>query len=132
MTEIVSEVQRLLIALIRDDAELGAVLSDVSDNPPANLLRPYIQVGEVTAEGWSAQGITGRRMTQTFHIWTDHGGSKTARDLSEKLAALMEAGALDSTAICIAQRRFLDAVILREAERQEFHAVVRIQILAHA
>ncbi len=58
-----------VLAALREDAELSAVLNGVHDGPPGRAAPPYAVLGECIASEWGAKGVDGRelRLTVSLH-----------------------------------------------------------------
>jgi hypothetical protein len=57
-------VRGAMLAALRSDAALMALVNQVSDGEPVTASPPWLQMGDPVATGWGARGVDGLTMRQ--------------------------------------------------------------------
>jgi Protein of unknown function (DUF3168) len=62
------EIRAAMIAGLRGDSALSALINRVFDGPPAKASVPYVVVGECSGTDWSTKDVPGRELRLAFTI----------------------------------------------------------------
>lgn len=57
-----------ILAALAGDAELGALVNQISDGEPVKASTPWLMIGEAAALGWGARGVDGVALRQTMML----------------------------------------------------------------
>jgi hypothetical protein len=126
--------ERVLIAAIRDtllaDTALQALLSDrVYDDPPADVVFPYVTLGRVESRPADAASRDALEQVITLHAWSRHGGRAETLDI---IAALR--GALHNAALTLSGHNLVlllatFADVFRSGDGRTTHGVLRLRAI---
>ncbi|HEY1125941.1 MAG TPA: DUF3168 domain-containing protein [Sphingobium sp.] len=66
-----------ILAVLRDDVDLAALVNQVADGEPVKASPPWLLVGGAEARGWGARGVDGVTLRQTIEL-TSRGAQRAA------------------------------------------------------
>ncbi|ODT91465.1 MAG: hypothetical protein ABS86_02505, partial [Sphingobium sp. SCN 64-10] len=61
-------VRGAMLAALRDDTALMALVNQVSDGEPVKASPPWLQMGDPVATGWGARGVDGLTVRQPLQL----------------------------------------------------------------
>lgn len=140
----VTPVQRAIVARLRADAGLAALLTSakgitpavpaVVDQPAEGQAKPYIRVGDHLSIPDNDHTSFGREVTETLHIWTQTRSSKPGQDIADIVTALLDHQVEAMSALlaadghkCVTIRQEFDQA-LEDPDPQIRHHVLRFRI----
>jgi hypothetical protein len=128
--------ERALAASVRGvaaaSAAVRALIGDpprLYDDPPLDVVFPYVTVGRVESRTADASASAGTEHALTLHVWSRHGGRAEALDVIAALRTALH----DSAATVPGYRLvFLFAVfadVFRSGDGRTTHAVLRLKAM---
>jgi len=137
-------IQRAMVARLRADATLIALLAPVKDSSPAvpavvdqpaeGQNKPYIRVGDHLSIPDHDHTSSGREVTETLHIWTKTRTNKQGQDIADAVTASLDRQVEAFSALleldghrCVTIRQEFDQA-LEDPDPQIRHHVVRFRI----
>ncbi len=132
MILIAGEVQKTILAsLLANTAFAASVTNRVYDHVPQLTSYPFARI-EITSDSDPRKGAGAETLEVTLHIWSQHHGSKEAKDIAVLAVAALEhtpSAASNSNALCyhLAYKNYLTSVASDGVTR---HSVVRFTALA--
>ncbi len=84
--------QKAIIETLRADASLTAMLGGprVYDRPPRRMNAPCVNIGAAEIHHWNTFTARGHEHRLTLHVWTRHGGRKSAYEIIARLDELLD------------------------------------------
>jgi hypothetical protein len=126
--------ERALVAALRDamldTSALQALVGDrIYDNPPADVVFPYLTLGRVESRPADASSGEALEHAITLHAWSRHGGRAETLDI---IAALR--GALHNAALNVAGHKLVlllatFADVFRSGDGRTTHGVLRLRAI---
>lgn len=130
---------RALAAAIRTaalaDAGVKALLGDPArlyDEPPADVLFPYVTLGRVESRPLDAAVVAAQEHFVTLHVWSRYGGRAEALDVIGALRELLHSAALSVTGrrLVFVFAQFSD--VFRAGDGRTTHGVLRLRAVTEA
>jgi hypothetical protein len=126
--------EHALLGAIRDallsDAPLQALLSDrVYDDPPADVIFPYLTLGRVESRPADSASRDALEHAITLHAWSRHGGRAETLDIIATLRAALHNAALmlDGHKLVLLLATFAD--VFRSGDGRTTHGVLRLRAI---
>jgi hypothetical protein len=97
VTSPVLALRRAILDTASADAELVALMGGslrLHDEPPRAAAPVYAVFGDVTAQDWSTDFDRGHEQDATIVVWAERGSARTALDVAERFAAILDDAAL--------------------------------------
>ncbi|MGW1127456.1 DUF3168 domain-containing protein [Streptomyces sp. NPDC002526] len=82
--------QGAILAVLRGDSDLSALISGVYDYVPETATYPFIVVGEAIETPANAHDRYGRETVMTLHVWTQHRGHSQGLTIAARVTALLD------------------------------------------
>jgi hypothetical protein len=117
-----------IIAALRGDAALGGLVNLVSDGEPVKASPPWLLVGESSATGWGAQGVSGLTMRQPIQLIVRGDDLARVTSVMERVDAVLAGMDSDLGEWTITSLRFERSRIVRS--RTEWRASVDYAVRA--
>jgi hypothetical protein len=96
----INPLQAAIVAMLRADAPLTALLAKVKDLSPATpavvdyvpegQLYPYVRVGDHTSAPDNTHTSFGRRVTETIHVWTKVRSNGPGQTIAGRVVELLD------------------------------------------
>ena len=116
--------QKAVFARLSSDAALTAlVAARIHDNPPGDVVHPYLTLGENETRDWPA----GMEHRLTLHCFTRGGGRAEAKTILAAIHAALHDAALGLEGHSLVNLRFLDAQTRREADGITWRGTIRLR-----
>jgi hypothetical protein len=114
-------------AAIEDGAVQALVANRFYDDPPPDVIFPYITIGRVESKPIDSSEREALEHAVTLHVWSRYGGRAEALDV---IAALR--GCLHNAALNVADRRLVLVFVLftdvfRSGDGRTTHGVLRLK-----
>lgn len=126
-----SALQKALIARLREDAAVTALLGDparVWDQPPAELQWPHLLVGRSDSRPAPAEGGAVEHRVSLSCV-SRFGGTEEARAVAAAVRACLHEATLEADGVRTANLRVTFSDVFRSADLRRSHAVVRLRAL---
>lgn len=140
----VTPVQRAIVAILRGDATLTALLAPIAgitpatpavvDQPPEGQAYPYVRVGDHLSIPDNDLTSFGRELTETLHVWTKTRSNGPGQQVASRITALLDhqVAALSAELAgdgqrCVTVRQEFDQA-LADPDPQIRHHVVRFRL----
>ena len=126
--------ERALLAAIRaallSDAALQALLGDparVYDDPPADVVFPYVTLGRVESRAADAAAREALEHAVTLHAWSRYGGRAETLDMIAALRAALHNAplAVEGRELVLLFATFAD--VFRSGDGRTTHGVLRLR-----
>lgn len=141
----VNAVQRVIVALLRGDATLSALLATakgitptapaVVDDVQEGQLYPYIAIGDHLSTPDNDLTSFGRQVTETLHVWTKTRSMTPGQTIADRVALLLDHQDAALTALltplghrCVRVSSEFDQA-LRDPDPQIRHHILRFRII---
>lgn len=123
-----------LIAAIRaaalGDAGVAALVTErIYDDPPPEVMFPYITLGRVESRPVDASGSAASEHAVTLHVWSRYGGRREALDVIAALRAVLHNAPLDvdGRRLVFLFTQFSD--VFRAGDGRTTHGVLRLRAI---
>jgi hypothetical protein len=140
----INSIQKVIVARLRGDATLAALLAPVKgmtpatpavvDQPPEGQEKPYIRVGDNLSIPDHDHTSAGREVTVTLHVWTKERSSKPGQTIADRVTELLDHQVASFSALleaeghkCVTIRQEFDQA-LEDPDPQIRHHVLRFRI----
>jgi hypothetical protein len=124
-----NELQRALYEALN-----GNISAAVYDEPPENINKPYVTIGEATGIPDNWHGGFGWDILTTLHVWTKSKGFKSALVVAHEIVELLDhqIGSLDiSGSWYVVSIRLEQVQTLRDPDPEIRHVPVQFRIVIH-
>lgn len=121
MTSPVLALRRAILDAASADAELIALMGGalrLHDEPPRAAAPVYAVFGDVTAQDWSTDFDRGHEQDATIVVWAERGGARTALDVAERFAAILDDAALSLDGHRLVNLRVTELSAARDKDSQ--------------
>jgi len=81
--------QGALVAALRADVTLMALVTAVEDHVPAKRTYPYVVIADLTSLEFDTKTSTGEEVTVTLHAWSQHSGRKEILQIHGELKRIL-------------------------------------------
>jgi hypothetical protein len=124
-----SALQKALIARLREDAAVAALLGDrVWDQAPAEPVHPHLLVGRGDSRPSAADGGAVEHRVSLSCV-SKFGGSEEARAVAAVVRACLHEATLEADGVRTANLRVTFSDVFRSADLRRSYAVVRLRAL---
>ncbi len=125
---------RALLAAIRDalldDATLQGLVGDrVYDDPPADVVFPYLTLGRVESRPADAAAHEALEHAITLHAWSRYGGRAEALDIVATLRSALHNAPLAPEGQTLVLLRATFADVFRSGDGVTTHGVLRLRAI---
>lgn len=127
--------ERALLAALREAALESSALqalvgARVYDDPPADVMFPYLTLGRVESRPTDASGRDASEFVITLHAWSRHGGRAEALDIIAAVRGALHNAplALDGHRLVLLLATFAD--VFRSGDGRTTHGVLRLRAIA--
>lgn len=118
------ELQKAIFARLSSDAALFVLVgARIHDNSPADVVHPYLTLGESEMRDWPA----GMEHRLALHCFTRGGGRAEAKAILEAVRSSLHDTALALETRTLVNLRFLDAQTRREADGLTWRGTIRLR-----
>jgi hypothetical protein len=129
-------IQTTFKSVLSADATLGALITGVFNDVPADQLYPYVQIGSGTQRPWHAFGGRvlglGWNCTVTVHIWSRYQGDIQALAILARVVELLNFATLTvvgyTTAMCELDQARVLVEQVEKLETRHVPAVFRVRV----
>ncbi|CAN5321134.1 DUF3168 domain-containing protein [soil metagenome] len=124
-----SALQKALIAWLRDDAALQALLGEparIWDEPPVSPGFPNLRVGGSQSRAVAADGC-GIEHALTLHCVSRFGGAEEARAICAAVRARLEGAMVEADAVRTISLRATFADVFRSGDLRRTYGVIRVR-----
>ncbi len=92
MTAPAAELQKAVFATLGGSADLVSLLGGpkIHDQPPANVLFPYLTFGRTSVYDWSTDTESGTEQLFSIHVWSKSQGKREALEIMEVVRGLLD------------------------------------------
>ena len=126
--------ERALFAALREavlaDAGVAALVSErIYDDPPADVVFPYVSLGRVESRPSEASGAPATEHAITLHVWSRYGGRAEALDVIAALRAALHNAplTLEAHKLVLLLAQFAD--VFRSGDGRTTHGVLRLRAI---
>lgn len=126
--------ERALLAALRNallaDAPATALVGDrIYDDPPPDVVFPYVTLGRVETRPSDAAANAALDHAVTLHVWSRYGGRAEALDVIAALRAALHNAplALDDHRLVLLLATFAD--VFRSSDGRTTHGVLRLRAI---
>ena len=137
MSDPVLDLQAALLAYLRGQASLAVWLgapARVYDQPPVDVLYPYVTFGRVSAQSIGGVGTEVTEQVLNLMCVSRFGGSEEAKAIAAELRVLLDGAALEMaeelTSLVSLRVSYVD--VFRSADQRTTYALVRIRAVTEA
>ena len=137
MSDPVLDLQAALLAYLRGQASLAVWLgapARVYDQPPVEVLYPYVTFGRVSAQSIGGVGAEVTEQVLNLMCVSRFGGSEEAKAMAAELRVLLDGAALEMaeelTGLVSLRVSYVD--VFRSADQRTTYALVRIRAVTEA
>lgn len=116
-------------ALLADSDVAAAVGARIYDDPPPDVVFPYVTLGRIETRAADASGADALEHAVTLHVWSRHGGRAEALSV---VAAMR--GVLHNAALTIDGRKLVLLLVVfsdvfRSGDGRTTHGVLRLRAI---
>ena len=133
MSNAVLDLQAALLAYLRGQASLAVWLgapARVYDQPPVEVLYPYVTFGRVSAQCIGGVGTDVTEQVLNLMCVSRFGGSEEAKAMAAELRLLLDGAALDLAGLVSLRVSYVD--VFRSADQRTTYALVRLRAVTEA
>jgi hypothetical protein len=125
------ELQRVILARLKADAELTAIVNGrIYDRPPTNAAFPYVTLGEADVLAQRADCYDGSDVSMPIHGWSRAVGFPEAKRIASAIrASLHEAPLVLAAGERLVEITVTDNRALRDPDGLTSHTVVTVRAL---
>ena len=126
MTEPGFALQKAVVAALRADAALAALIAArVYDDPPRDVVFPYVGIGAQSLSDWDTASERGHLHRLTLDIFSRQGGRKEVRQIMAAIEAVLHDAALTLEDHRLINLRFEFADIFRDEDGETMRGAAR-------
>ncbi|MBC7767540.1 MAG: DUF3168 domain-containing protein [Phycisphaerales bacterium] len=114
-------------ALLEDDAVAALLGARVYDDPPADVVFPYLTLGRLESRPAEASEADAVEHAVTLHVWSRYGGRAEALDLVAAARAAVHNAALDVDGLRLVLLRVQFTDVFRSGDGRTTHGVLRLR-----
>ena len=132
-TDPVLDLQAALLVYLRGQASLAVWLgapARVYDQPPTEVLYPYVTFGRVSAQSIGGVGTEVTEQVLNLMCVSRFGGSEEAKAIAAELRVLLDGAALDLAGLVSLRVSYID--VFRAADQRTTYALVRLRAVTEA
>ena len=133
MSDPVLDLQAALLAYLRGQTSLAVWLgapARVYDQPPVDVLYPYVTFGRVSAQSIGGVGAEVTEQVLNLMCVSRFGGSEEAKAIAAELRVLLDGPALDLPGLVSLRVSYVD--VFRSADQRTTYALVRLRAVTEA
>jgi hypothetical protein len=121
--------QQSVFAALGADTQLTALLGPgrIFDDVPQGTPLPYVTLGNVTAQDWSAGSEDGTEHIFTVHVWSGARGKKQAHELLGAIRAALHDQPLAVAGHTLINLRHERSEVRRGLDAETIHATARFR-----
>jgi hypothetical protein len=121
--------QQSVFAALGADTQLTALLGPgrIFDDVPQGTPLPYVTLGNVTAQDWSAGSEDGTEHVFTVHVWSGARGKKQAHELLGAIRAALHDQPLAVAGHTLINLRHERSEVRRDLDAETIHATARFR-----
>ena len=133
MSDPVLDLQGALLAYLRGQASLALWLgapARVYDQPPAEVVYPYVTFGRVSTQSIGGVGTEVTEQVLNLMCVSRFGGSEEAKAIAAELRVLLDGASLDLAGLVSLRVSYVD--VFRSADQRTTYALVRLRAVTEA
>lgn len=130
MTSPVLALRRAILDAALADAELLGLMGGalrLHDEPPRAAAPVYAVFGDVTAQDWSTDFDRGHEQDVSIIVWAERGSARTALDVAERFAAILDDAALALDGHRLVNLRVTELSATRDRDSQLTRVSLRLR-----
>ncbi|GGF53168.1 hypothetical protein GCM10007301_10780 [Azorhizobium oxalatiphilum] len=122
--------RRALRARLLVDTPLAALVgARVHDVPPADVVFPFVTLGEAVVSDWSTATEGGSEQALTLHVFSRQGGRAEASTICAAVQEALHDAPLALEGHRLANLRATTAEVRRDGDGRTFHGLVRFRAI---
>jgi hypothetical protein len=122
-------VQSAVIAALKADAPLTALVSGVFDDVPQGQTYPYVSVGEDVHNEWDTNTTIGSDCSITIHTWSQKRGRKETKAIQAAVYDVLHRAELTFSGYRIISVDFVNSQSFVDADGMTRHGVQTFRVL---
>ena len=121
--------QQSIFAALSADTQLTALLGPgrIFDDVPQGTSPPYITLGRITSQDWSAGGDDGTEHVIAIHVWSGARGKKQTHEVLGAVRAALHDRPLAVAGHSLINLRHEHSEIRRDPDGETIHGVARFR-----
>jgi len=119
--------QKAIHAALVGDATLMALVTGVHDHVPEDAQFPYVAIGEDDVDAFDGKTFRGAEHAMSLHVWSRARGRREAKEILDRLGALLDQAALAVAGHTLIDLRFVAEETALERDGLTYHGRARLR-----